>query len=53
MLNIYGADIFMKIEIIVYLIAIIGALGYNCLGIWSQRETKKLASMQRNIEINK
>ena len=40
----------MQTETIVALITLIGTLAGTGLGIWSQRETKRLAGMERRID---
>lgn len=40
----------MQTEIITALIIVVGTLAGTGMGIWSQRETKRLAAMERRIE---
>ena len=40
----------MQTEIATALIALIGTLAGTGLGIWSQRETKRLAALERRID---
>ena len=40
----------MQTEVLTAFITVVGTLAGTGLGIWSQRETKRLAAMERRIE---